>query len=559
MENTSPLGFAHIDISTPESEFDRHLALNDNKRILFSGQFGTGKSYFLRKYFLDSERPYIAVPLFPTLFSISDTTDVLDLIRSYILADLMVRHDFDLSSIEPGELPKEFHRKFFWDNLTDIILGASHVAASVPQLIPGPSSAGAGVGFVGKVLPKLMGNLTKVFDKYQEEKRSHQEPAGKEKDDLDSRLAKHPMIRNSILDESIALALGKLLDQKNDSKGVEHETILILDDVDRLPPDQIFRILNVFSAHFHEKDQNKFGFDRVILVCDLGNLENIFHARFGAESDFKGYIDKFHTYYPFRFDNRKSLSKHLTAYLNDLNVDKSVYGSLGKETWAKMFGPLLALISEANPLSVRDVKRQKGINAKNTIQGFDIDIHLLEENNTIIGINTSQVWVLQTMRFFHNFFGSSELFLTLLNKTLSHFGGQQKLVVRHFGMTDDAVELITSLAACAALADYRKHGFSPDQFLRNAQKSRYPGIDHNTNVSEYFNSSFIITENPLVIGYCLMRFPNGELLIKAAGAEVVNEKTGKSFEKHVESLTVEQYLQLIIQAVEAGEEIFEMR
>ena len=74
----------------------------------------------------------------------------------------------------------------------------------------------------------------------------------------------------------------------------EKRKVLIIDDLDRMDPDHIFRIMNVFAAQFdHERfGYNKFAFDKVIIVCDLDNLRNLFAHKYGSNVDFSGYIDK---------------------------------------------------------------------------------------------------------------------------------------------------------------------------------------------------------------------------------------------------------------------------
>ena len=39
--------------------------------------------------------------------------------------------------------------------------------------------------------------------------------------------------------------------------------------------------------------KNKFGFDKIIVVCDYNNIQSLFHCRYGHDADFSGYIDKF--------------------------------------------------------------------------------------------------------------------------------------------------------------------------------------------------------------------------------------------------------------------------
>ncbi len=50
------------------------------------------------------------------------------------------------------------------------------------------------------------------------------------------------------------------------------EVVRILDDLDRIDTEHIFRLLNVFVAQVDVvgkgENDNKFGFDKVIFVCD---------------------------------------------------------------------------------------------------------------------------------------------------------------------------------------------------------------------------------------------------------------------------------------------------
>lgn len=55
-----------------------------------------------------------------------------------------------------------------------------------------------------------------------------------------------------------------------------------------MDPEHIFRILNVFSAHFGDDldadfSHNKFGFDKVLLLCDYDNIKNIYHHFYGLK------------------------------------------------------------------------------------------------------------------------------------------------------------------------------------------------------------------------------------------------------------------------------------
>ena len=86
----------------------------------------------------------------------------------------------------------------------------------------------------------------------------------------------------------------------------EKRVVLVIEDMDRLDPAHLFRILNVFSSHLDTNEKyfvrsngnyfyNKFHFDNVVFVMDFGNTEKIFKHFYGNDTDFKGYIEKFIT------------------------------------------------------------------------------------------------------------------------------------------------------------------------------------------------------------------------------------------------------------------------
>jgi hypothetical protein len=82
--------------------------------------------------------------------------------------------------------------------------------------------------------------------------------------------------------------------------------VFILDDLDRLDPEHLFRLFNVFTAHHDSKtDGNKFDFDQLIFVCDIKNIHFMFQHKYGEKVDFAGYIDKFYSSHIFYFDAKR--------------------------------------------------------------------------------------------------------------------------------------------------------------------------------------------------------------------------------------------------------------
>jgi len=57
-------------IEIPSQLFSAHLKPKDNLRIIFSGAFGTGKTYFLEEFF-KSKSNYETIHLFPVNYSVA--------------------------------------------------------------------------------------------------------------------------------------------------------------------------------------------------------------------------------------------------------------------------------------------------------------------------------------------------------------------------------------------------------------------------------------------------------------------------------------------------------
>ena len=68
-----------LSISRPTEKFEQHLALEGNNRILFSGTFGVGKTYFLNKFFEEKKDKFLYIRLAPTNYAISSNEDIFDL------------------------------------------------------------------------------------------------------------------------------------------------------------------------------------------------------------------------------------------------------------------------------------------------------------------------------------------------------------------------------------------------------------------------------------------------------------------------------------------------
>jgi len=60
-----------IPTNKPKKEFKKHLSIDNNHRIIFSGVFGIGKTKFLKTYFEDKNKEYNSIFISPVNYSIA--------------------------------------------------------------------------------------------------------------------------------------------------------------------------------------------------------------------------------------------------------------------------------------------------------------------------------------------------------------------------------------------------------------------------------------------------------------------------------------------------------
>ncbi len=130
----------------------------------------------------------------------------------------------------------------------------------------------------------------------------------------------------------------QFLKEKIEVLKVERKSVLILDDIDRIDPEHIFRVLNVLSAYFEREDRNKFGFDKIIIVADYDNIEKIFYHKYGIGTDSSGYLDKFFSVSPYRFDNKKAVIGMVDRIVSSINnEDKNLENAVNEGGYIKLF------------------------------------------------------------------------------------------------------------------------------------------------------------------------------------------------------------------------------
>jgi hypothetical protein len=280
----------------PSGAFKEHINNKQNFRIIFSGRFGIGKTYFLKHFFKEEvqesqelfrKKKYNTYHIFPINYSVASNEDIFSYIKYDIIISMLLQgvktEDFDNSYLTA--LPF-----FIKDNLNKVF-------ASLVRMIPK----------VGKDLDEVLEKVIKLKDHFLKYYEEHNPNEG---DFFIRYLNNLELNEGGIYEKNLFTKLiEKTLERIKNVNGIEN--VLIVDDLDRIDPEHIFRLLNVFGAHLDNKEEivNKFGFDKIVFVCDIRNIKNIFHAKYGSDVDFNGYIDKFYSKEIFHFDNKKIINQ----------------------------------------------------------------------------------------------------------------------------------------------------------------------------------------------------------------------------------------------------------
>ena len=281
--------------------FDRYFEANS--RCVLSAPFGEGKSFFLNEFIKKKISDYDFITLYPTGYQICDNKDVFEYIKRDILLALL--------ALEPGFLDAldKTNAAIIWDSISEC---REDIVSCLPEINIGVH----GTADVTISTANIVNTVCKVVAKRKKKRRFGGNPI---KDYFDSfehnkgSLYEFNPISNMI---SSLIAARK----KGSESSSPRKVVLVIEDLDRMDPEHIFRILNVFSAHFGDDldedfSRNKFGFDKVLLLCDYDNIKNIYHHLYGADADFCGYMSKFVAKGVFQYSLRSRVKEYMVSLL----------------------------------------------------------------------------------------------------------------------------------------------------------------------------------------------------------------------------------------------------
>ena len=275
-----------IDISQNIHDFKQ--VFENESRIIFSAKFGDGKSYFLNEFiksYDEKKNDYYFITLHPVNYVVEENRDVIEYIKRDILFQLIKDnriYDF-----------KEGYDKIFDAvcNVESLFKLADFAASIIPVI-------GLKEGY------KALKGLVSTID----EKRKKQDVLHVVDDYLNGFYGKMGSISEC---DAFTYLIQKSLER------MMAKSVLIIEDLDRIDPAHLFRIMNVLSSqvdnpYYSEVPHgNKFGFDKIILVMDYEIARHLFHHFYGKEANYEGYMNKFLNTLPYKFSISEEAQKQV--------------------------------------------------------------------------------------------------------------------------------------------------------------------------------------------------------------------------------------------------------
>ena len=296
-----------IPIDDAIEAFRHHLDAHD--RTILSARFGDGKSFFL-SHFMENEdvkERYTFLTIFPVNYQVTENRDIFELIKRDILLQMLLKGVIE----------------------TDVKISNEVALALYLQNEP--------LGFAESFLPllseyALSGDAKgcshcfgwKKFFKTIKQKLEDVKKHSRD-DQLEAFL--NAVEQNPVVGQDAISGIIQQCIEQYKEKHHGKQVVLVIEDLDRIDPAHLFRILNIFSAHIDfcyrlgcKPDEslagNKFGLDKVVFVMDYDNVQNIYRHFYGADTSFEGYMEKFCSSNHFDYSLQERRDNYLINYIS---------------------------------------------------------------------------------------------------------------------------------------------------------------------------------------------------------------------------------------------------
>ena len=297
--------------------FDEHL--QSHPRTIFSAPFGEGKSHFLNQFKQEKRisKKYTCLTVYPVNYQVAENADIFQLIKRDILMQLvyngMIPSDYEI----PESLMAQF---FILNEKEDIALYLLNGLTSLPIFRSNNIAQGL------KAIMTFKLNIKTKYNEFKEQYCKNDAILG-----FIDKMDEHFLHENDVITNIIKDCIEKYKEETG------KKVVLIFEDMDRIDPAHLFRILNVLSAqvdysykHGIPSDSssvylNKFGVDNIVVVFDYKNAKHLFAHLYGEDVDFSAYIHKFLSSTPFEFSISDIRKKYIYEYVYEqTKIDKTL-------------------------------------------------------------------------------------------------------------------------------------------------------------------------------------------------------------------------------------------
>jgi hypothetical protein len=391
------MSFTNLPINEEIDRFKKHLDQQDNNRIIFSGIFGIGKTYFMQNFFENSDE-YLLIKLNPVNYSIASNEDIFELIKFDIAFQLLSK---DI----------QYQKETFSKILTGQFFALDNYKKIISLLFQNLGKLNHIAGVIIEPALKLGKELESYSSEYQID----------EKKQLLDFLDFFKDQKGSIKEENnISLLLSTLIESYKINE-LDKKVVLVIDDLDRIDPEHIFRLLNVFSAHFDFQNivgENKFGFDKVVLICDIENIRGIYHSKYGADIDFSGYIDKFYSSEIYYYSIENVLKTHLQYFIKSINSSSKVFKENIDSIDSYIYKELEFLFSyfiDCGEVSLRNLL--SFLQQEVSFKSYNLISPKLDRSR----IHSSSTPILMIIEILEKFFGTKQRLSKAIDKAISKY------------------------------------------------------------------------------------------------------------------------------------------
>lgn len=301
-----------IPIEEEINSFDRYF--RHNNRCILSAPFGEGKSFFINNFIKAKADEYHFITLYPANYQVCDNQDIFEYIKRDILLGLLAIAPEFLNSHNKSQI------EIMWQAL---VKNKDEILSCLPDINIGIASNGTTLP-----LSKMFSTISNICKKHKELESTNGNQIAEYFETFEK--TGKDIYEFNPISNLICNLIAEIKQKKSKSK-----IALVIEDLDRIDPAQIFRILNVFSAHFTQLNgnddgvTNKFGFDKILILCDFNNIEKIYHHLYGCETDFNGYISKFCSNEIFEYSLRNKLRNYiLTLFESSIRTEYPIITEL---------------------------------------------------------------------------------------------------------------------------------------------------------------------------------------------------------------------------------------